>query len=67
MRHVVPAMLAVLGGALAGCGDTVETGPVTLASLPPLSATETLRIGDVDDPDRGFSRLGGLDIDRLGV
>ena len=47
------------------CADT-QHGTRDIDSLPLLSATVESRIGSVDDPDHGFSRLGGVDVDRDG-
>jgi hypothetical protein len=37
-----------------------------LDRLPRIFATEEARIGDVNDPERGFSRIAGVDVDRDG-
>lgn len=37
-------------------------GPVQIESLPELPLTEEARIGSVDDPERGFSRIAGVDV-----
>lgn len=53
--------------ALAGCGDEAGGDRVVDAELlPRLTLQEQLRIGNVDDPDLGFSRIGGISVDRDG-
>lgn len=59
-------LVLALVSAVTGCDEASDSGPTTLESLPPLGVTEVMRIGDVDDPERGFSRIGSLDIDRDG-
>ena len=52
---------------LPGCAATTDDGNEHLDILPRLTASEELRIGSVDDPELGFSRLGGMaDVDRDG-
>jgi len=58
------AVAAVVG--IMACGDGSTDGAPDLDSLPVLSVTEELRLGDVDDPDLGFSRVGHVDVDRDG-
>lgn len=50
---------------LCACADA-QDGTGDIDSLPQLSATVEARIGSVDDPDHGFSRLGSVDVDRDG-
>lgn len=52
--------------ALIGCKGSSPARDVLLDDLPLLSAREVSRIGDLDDPDVGFSRISGVDIDRDG-
>ena len=40
------------------------TGEPELDALPPLLAEVDMRIGSVDDPEIGFSRISGVDVDR---
>jgi hypothetical protein len=58
---VVYALLA-LGGCVP---DSVRSGGADfdLESLPPVVLEEELRIGSVDDPVQGFSRIGGVAVD----
>ena len=44
----------------------IESGPILLGELPILTAVEDLRIGSLDDPDLGFSRISGVHVDRDG-
>lgn len=37
-------------------------GPLRLEALPEMVLTEEVRIGSVDDPDRGFSRIASVDV-----
>lgn len=55
----------VLTAALA-CSRSGVPGTGDIDALPALTAAEDLRIGDVDDPDVGFSRIGSVDVDRDG-
>lgn len=59
-------LLAALLLTAPGCDAAIDAGPMSLESPPTLTASEVTRIGDVDDPERGFSRIGGLDLDRDG-
>lgn len=63
-RFVLPVLFASLiscGGASSASG---EGGSVD--ELPELGLTEELRIGHLDDPDLGFSRVGWVDVDADG-
>ncbi len=51
---------------LLGCSAGGERGRGDIDALSALVAVEDLRIGDAEDPDRGFSRIGGVDVDRDG-
>ncbi len=65
----IPAIaLALCAGwaALPGCEPSAGRGVTTLEAVPVLSATETLRVGSVEDPDLGFSQVSGVDVDRDG-
>lgn len=57
--------LVVLLAATA-CGDRAPAppadGPAQLEALPELTLTEEVRIGSVDDPEVGFSRIAGVDV-----
>lgn len=50
------------------CGDRSEAnqGGTHVADAPELSAVEELRIGSVNDPDAGFSHIGGVAVDTEG-
>lgn len=62
-RALVATALTVL--CLTACADLRGTVG-DLDSLPRLTAVEEARIGDVSDPDRGFSRVFQADVDRDG-
>ena len=62
---MAPILLAFCSGML-GCGSPSESGPILLGELPILTAVEDLRIGSLDDPDLGFSRISGVHVDRDG-
>ena len=49
------------------CTDTTAASDATHAdALPRFALEEEVRIGSVDDPDQGFSRIDGVDVDREG-
>ena len=56
----------ILSLQFAACESAASAGAFDLDALPRLAATAGTRIGDVDDPDIGFSRVYGLDVDRDG-
>ena len=59
----------VLTVALVGCAeDQPESAPegIDVDVLPRLTLQEELRIGSLEDPDYGFSRIRGVDVDRDG-
>jgi hypothetical protein len=58
--------LVCITSALEGCSDHEGTGANHLDSLPRLVAQANARIGDFEDPDLGFSRVVGLDVDEEG-
>lgn len=45
------------------CAERASREGYDADTLPLLTATEELRIGSVDDPDLGFSRIGGVTVD----
>jgi hypothetical protein len=49
---------------LAGCAAGDSSGTDHVDELPRLSAAEELRIGSLDDPDMGFTRIGAVAVDR---
>ena len=57
MRRI-PVSLALL--ALVACETGTASSDPSLEGLPELELTEELRIGSVDDPDIGFSRISGV-------
>lgn len=72
-RAVVPCSVGVaLAITLSGCdggsdpSSNGSSGPAHLDALPLLTVEEDVRVGDVEDPDLGFSRVTGLDVDRDG-
>ena len=48
-----------------GCGET-NTRITLVDELPSIDVEEAFRIGSVDDPDLGFSSIGGITVDRDG-
>jgi hypothetical protein len=58
--------LAVLAVSGCGAGDAGDPTRIDGSDLAPLTAVEFARFGDVQDPDRGFSRIGGVEVDRDG-
>ena len=58
---MAPFTLLALGCEGSGVADTNS-----MENLPILVAEEEMRIGDVDDPDYGFSRVAGVDVDDEG-
>ena len=60
------AVLALACAALTACDRTTGSGVVGVGDFPRLVAEEDARIGDMDDPDVGFSRIGGVDLDDEG-
>lgn len=61
------ACAVVVGLAVvAGCGEGASRDGFDAEALPVLTLTEELRIGSVDDPDLGFSRIGGVTVDEDG-
>lgn len=58
----IVAALAVL----TACNRLAGTNDGNIDALPQLAIEEQLRIGDVNDPDVGFSRITGVDVDREG-
>jgi hypothetical protein len=63
-RRFLGAALAAV--ALPACGDGSADGRIDADALPVLSLTEDVRLGSVEDPDRGFSRVGGITVARDG-
>lgn len=58
---VIPVLLA------AGCDPTESEAGPHLDRAPLLTLVEGTRLGDFDDPDRGFSRVLGLAVDDQGA
>lgn len=66
-KMVVPGVVASFTVALTiGCEGTSEPADLTFDRFPALAATEVQRIGSFDDPALGFTRIGGVDMDRDG-
>ncbi len=51
---------------LTGCDGSFPGGDEDVGAVPLLTVTEELRIGNVEDPDLGFSRIRDVDVDRDG-
>ena len=67
MTHRTPcrARFIFCGFALASCAQESPGGD-RLDAVPHLTIEEEMRLGDVDDPDVGFSMPGAVDVDRDG-
>ena len=52
--------------ALSACAQENVTVDDHVDAVPYLVAEPEMRLGDVDDPDVGFSRVGGVEVDRDG-
>ncbi len=66
-RHLSCLILSICFSAIAGCGGGIPGIQESLLDgLPVLTVTEDLRIGSVEDPDYGFSRIRGVEVDRDG-
>ena len=59
-------LLAALSRALSACGGEAASGELDFDGFSRLTASSEARIGSVDDPDLGFSRIGGVELDRDG-
>ena len=59
----IPVALLLL---LAACNRLSGANDGNIDALPQLAVEEQLRIGDVNDPDIGFSFITGVDVDRDG-
>jgi len=64
--HIAALVSGLLGATLPGCTAGGGSGTADTGRVPALDAVEELRLGDVDDPDLGFSRIGSVDVDRDG-
>jgi hypothetical protein len=51
---------------LTSCGGPDRMGQLDIDALPRLGAEADMRIGSVDDPEIGFSRIGRVDVGRDG-
>ena len=54
-------------GLVLGCGEPRTGGNSDASALPPLHVVEDRRIGSVNDPNIGFSRIGGVNVDEDGL
>jgi len=61
MRHATTALLFLIA-----CTGAEGSGSNDIDDVAPLTLTEERRIGSVDDPETGFSRIGSVDVDRDG-
>lgn len=59
--------LLLLAPVLACGSDGAGGGPPDIERLPRLEAVEELRIGSVEDPESGFSRISGVRVDEDGL
>jgi len=63
-RSTLPTVGMLLFAALLpGCDQASTGGALDLEALPTLMAEADMRIGSVDDPEAGFSRVTGVDVD----
>ena len=58
--------VSIAGVTLTACDGGGARRQSSIDALPRLAADADMRIGDVHDPDVGFSRVGGVDVDREG-
>ena len=58
-------MLAIACTCIAACGEARSVSE-SIHDLPRLNVVEEMRIGNVDSPDLGFSRISSVDVDRDG-
>src|SRR5690606_14633985 len=65
MMRITRAPIVLLLVVACGTGDGA-TGSDHIAAAPELEAEEVVRVGSVDDPDAGFSRIGGITVDGQG-
>jgi hypothetical protein len=64
MKKALLLLLAILAS---GCDEAARADGIShLDDLPLLTASEELRMGDRDDPEAGFSRVNGIQVDRDG-
>ena len=64
VRHAAPAVLLLV----LACATADEAADANhIANAPELVADEVVRVGSVDDPDTGFSRIGGVAVDGEGA
>lgn len=61
-----PSLILGVFFALAACVREAPPVAIDIEGLPVLPVTEELRIGSVEDPDLGFSRVQGVDVDVQG-
>jgi hypothetical protein len=66
LRQLGIAACATLALVLWAACDRPRAGSIDVDALPVLSLTEDLRVGSVEDPELGFSRVGGITVDREG-
>lgn len=57
-----PLMLLIPGAAMAACTGGAADTVLHVDVLPVIHWTEQLRIGSVDDPETGFSRINGVEV-----
>jgi len=67
VRHRLRPAPVLIAAALAGCGTaSSRSGDIDADDLPELALVEELRIGSLEDPELGFSSIGGVAVDAGG-
>lgn len=64
LRYLAAPLLAA---ALSACAGEPPTNAASADDVPRFLLVEELRIGDTNDPDLGFSRIGGVAVDDDGL
>jgi len=63
---IITWVIAAGVAGITGCDGSFPGGDEDVSAVPLLTVTEELRIGSVEDPDLGFSRIRDVDVDRDG-
>jgi hypothetical protein len=65
-RLPIPLLVVCTALQAAGCDAPEVAYDYDVNDLPDLELSEELRVGSVDDPDYGFSRIGAIHVDAAG-